>query len=198
VNEAWVVAGVWFGRAVLLAGLISAAVFDHRRRRIPNALTVTLLCAGVAWNAVAAVGAGIFDDSFAGGIGLRGALFGALTGFGVFFPFYLFRIFGAGDVKLMTAVGAWLGVWPVLTTTLLVLISGGVLAAARLFDARRRANVIVNLQSIAIQGLAGGGSGTPLFDPKKDTADRMPYAWAILAGTVVYALAKTQSWWTWL
>src|SRR5262245_30382896 len=81
---------------VLLATLV-AAVMDVWKFKVYNVLTVPLLLSGLAYHAVA------------GGIqGLPGSLLGALFGFGVLVVMYAMGGMGAGDVKLMAAIGAWL------------------------------------------------------------------------------------------
>lgn len=76
----------------------AAAVVDIREYRIPNALTIPLLLAGLAFH------------SLAGGLsGLQVSLLGALCGFVSLVLAYGIGILGAGDVKLVAAVGAWLG-----------------------------------------------------------------------------------------
>src|SRR5215469_10403421 len=81
-----------------LALTLSAALLDWRSRRIPNWLTVPGLLAGVAVHAV--VG------------GWNGTLF-ALKGAGLalllLLPLVMLRALGAGDWKLMSAVGAFVG-----------------------------------------------------------------------------------------
>jgi prepilin peptidase CpaA len=81
---------------VLLASLV-AAVMDVWKFKVYNALTVPLFLSGVAYHFAA------------GGIrGLQGSLTGALFGFAVLIVMYAMGGMGAGDVKLMAAVGAWL------------------------------------------------------------------------------------------
>jgi prepilin peptidase CpaA len=95
--------------AVLLMLIVAAAVFDVRYRRIPNWLTVTGALAGVALNS--AIGRPEAGTAF--------ALEGLALGFGLYFILYLLHAMGAGDVKLMAAVGAlagptnWFGIFVV-------------------------------------------------------------------------------------
>src|SRR5262245_65341671 len=89
--------------AVLLALVLGAAVYDARYRRIPNWLTASGVLIVFAMNA-------FIGRPYDGvGQGLPGFLF-ALKGFGLGFGLYLFlyvlRAMGAGDVKLMAAVGS--------------------------------------------------------------------------------------------
>jgi prepilin peptidase CpaA len=81
---------------VLLASLV-AAVLDVWRFKVYNALTIPLLLTGLAYHTVSA-----------GVQGLLGSLMGVLFGFGVLIVVYAMGGIGAGDVKLMAAVGAWL------------------------------------------------------------------------------------------
>ncbi|MBI4491272.1 MAG: prepilin peptidase [Chloroflexi bacterium] len=89
-------------RAVLLLAAAIAAsvalVTDLRSRRIPNWLTATTFVGGVLAN----LGLGGLD----GGLS---ALAGAGLGFLVLIPFYALRGVGAGDVKLLAALGALVG-----------------------------------------------------------------------------------------
>src|ERR1700686_1387531 len=84
---------------VLIVLLLAAAVFDVAYRRIPNWLTVTGVLLGVALNA-------IIGPPEAG---LLFSLAGLAVGFGVYAALYALRAMGAGDVKLMAAVGALVG-----------------------------------------------------------------------------------------
>ena len=78
---------------------MGAAVYDVRYRRIPNWLTVGGVLLGLALNAFL----------YQGWPGLRFSLPGFGLGFGVYFLLYVLRAMGAGDVKLMAAVGAVVG-----------------------------------------------------------------------------------------
>lgn len=92
------------GLAPLILLLLVAAVIDARHRRIPNWLTFGLLLAGLG-RAIA----------FGSGGSLGHALLGILVGGSI--PLVLFAIgaLGGGDVKLLAAVGAWIGPAPVFT-----------------------------------------------------------------------------------
>lgn len=88
----------WLPACLLLAAVTAAAAFDIRSRRIPNALVVPAFLAGLAVHA------------FLGGFdGFLRAAAGAGLALLVYFPLFLLRGMGAGDVKLMAAVGALAG-----------------------------------------------------------------------------------------
>src|ERR1051325_1315821 len=78
--------------------VVIAAVIDIRSRRIPNWLTLSGIIVGFALNAVLS-----YPFPFEG---LKNAGLGMLFGFGVYFILYLIHAMGAGDVKLMAAIGA--------------------------------------------------------------------------------------------
>ncbi|HXE12301.1 MAG TPA: prepilin peptidase [Bryobacteraceae bacterium] len=84
--------------ASLVALVTVAAIYDLRFRRIPNWLNLSGLMLGFALNAVC------FHL-----VGAKNAGEGMLLALAVYLPLYLLRGMGAGDVKLMAAVGALVG-----------------------------------------------------------------------------------------
>ena len=85
--------------AVIAFSSVAMAI-DIKSRRIPNWLTVTAAVSGLLWNLVSA--------GWAGAIHSVG---GFATGFGILLVLWLIGGGGGGDVKLMGAVGAWLGAY---------------------------------------------------------------------------------------
>lgn len=83
--------------AVTLFTLV-CLIMDVRSRRIPNWLTVPVLAIGL-----------LVYTACDGLSGLRFSFLGFATGFGVLFVLWLFGGGGGGDVKMMGALGAWLG-----------------------------------------------------------------------------------------
>jgi len=89
-----------------------AGWIDWRLRKIPNRLTIPALLAGLAISAC-----------LQGWSGAKSALEGAGVSLVLLLPFVLLRGLGAGDWKLMGALGAFLGlqvVWVLLGTVLIV------------------------------------------------------------------------------
>ena len=82
---------------VVSMAVFIAAIIDIWKYKVHNLLTVPLFLSGVAYHCVVAGGAGLMDS-----------LLGALFGMGVLIVFYAMGGVGAGDVKLLAAVGAWL------------------------------------------------------------------------------------------
>ncbi len=87
---------------ILLPLVIGAAVYDMRYRRIPNWLNVLGVLLGLALNSWLIVDGRPWP-------GLIFALKGMGLGFGVYFALYAIRAMGAGDAKLMAAIGAMVG-----------------------------------------------------------------------------------------
>lgn len=111
--------------SILLVVVVSlftaaAAVWDHRYRRIPNALTIPVFVAG--W---------VYQGAFNGWQGLGQGALGFALGFGMLFILWIIGGGGGGDVKLMGALSVWLGfrltLLVVILSTLLVVV--GSLAA---------------------------------------------------------------------
>ena len=97
--------------------LAVASGIDIQQHRIPNILSLGGLLLGITLQAWASGLSGVMA-----GVG------GAAVGLGIFLPFYLAHGMGAGDVKLMGAVGAFLGPHNALLATGLSLAAGGAMA----------------------------------------------------------------------
>ncbi len=105
----------------LLLVLLVAAISDVRIQKIPNWLTFSTVAAGLACH------------SWMNGIaGFFFSLQGVLLGLGLLISFYLAAGMGAGDVKLMGAVGGLLGPKGVFWAFIYTAIIGGILAVALL------------------------------------------------------------------
>ncbi len=109
-----VIMSQWFG-AFALAG--AACWFDVRTRRIPNWLTFPAAAAGLVAATLAHGGQGTVSSGS-----------GLLVGLALFFPLFVLRGLGAGDVKLMGALGAWLGTSVIFGVAFYTTLAGGVLA----------------------------------------------------------------------
>ena len=170
--------------AVLSLAMLIAVESDVREHRIPHVLVLLMLGAGVALNVLGPDnGRGGLFSQFPGALGASGALLGALLGLVVFLPLYGLRAMGAGDVKLMAALGSFVGPMEVLNLALSILVMGGVLAVLRMLWVRKSRLVLSNV-ILALGSLRGGAAQQ--FDPVTQSADRMPYALAFAGGLLSY------------
>ena len=159
----WVVAPV-----LVLVALAARA--DVRTRRIPNHLTFPALVIALASHA--AIG---------GRDGFASAITGMAIAGGVLIPGWLMGWMGAGDVKLVAAAGAWLGMPGAVLAVLASLVAGGV---ASLGIALRRGVLRQALQGAAVIAAWGVSRTSP---PPVTTGIRFPFALAVVAG-VTFAL----------
>ncbi|MCG6657317.1 prepilin peptidase [Halomonas campisalis] len=113
--------------AICLMLVVCAAAWDLRQRRIPNRLVL----------AGAAIGL-LLQGALAGPSGVLAALYGLLVGLAILMPGYLMGFTGAGDAKLMAAVGTFLGPLGALQAGLASILVGGAIgigfAASALFN----------------------------------------------------------------
>lgn len=90
---------VWF----VTVTLIVAAVIDGIKLKVPNWITYPMIISGWVYSVFAAASAG---ESWYYGLGA--SLIGTLVGLALLLPAYAIGGMGAGDVKLMAGVGAWM------------------------------------------------------------------------------------------
>lgn len=102
---------------VVLGAACFAAATDVWRFKVYNALTFPLLFSGLAYH-------GVLD----GAAGLESSLAGLLFGFGALLFPYMLGAMGAGDVKFVAAVGAWLGFAPMLSILIVGCLATGAYA----------------------------------------------------------------------
>lgn len=161
--------------AVLAGGLVTAAVIDMRTRRIPNELTALMIGLGLA---LAATGIS--------GISLGAAGVGLVLGLLLMMPGYMLGATGAGDVKLMAAVGAIVGPGLVITAFLFTAVAGGVLA---IIVAARRGRVSAALANTG--RLIASPTGAKKEIRSAGAAHRFAYGPAIAAGSVIAVLSSS-------
>ena len=160
--------------AFFVSILILAAFFDIRHRKIPNLLTFPAVLVGLS-----------FHVSTGGLQGLFFSLKGLGIGFVLLIPFYAGGGMGAGDVKLMAAVGAFVGTLQVLKIFLLTAVFGGVYALVLMVA---RGTLLMELRFVTLmlgQAVSGGGLGA--LRTRVNTREGMhytvPYGLAIAVGT---------------
>ncbi|MDC8758029.1 A24 family peptidase [Janthinobacterium fluminis] len=171
--------------ALLLCALLAAAVWhDLRSRRIPNRLVFPGALAALALHTLLPAGGGLFGAPF-GGLGPLAALAGMALGLAALLPMYMLRAMGAGDVKLLAMVGAFLGPHAIVGAALGSVLAGGVLALAVALWQGKLAKVLGNLHEMLVLSLMRGaaGEGARIAAPSAPTG-KLAYAVAIAAGTL--------------
>lgn len=183
------------GLVCLLIALTLAVTSDVTTRRIANLLVLAGSVAALLFHIASTPGSGILSAP-GGAIGLLPALAGIAVGLGALFPLYALRAMGAGDVKLMMMVGAFLGPLQTLGVVVLTFAAGGVLAIAMALWQRSFRQLIFNLRfMLTTSAVNAAGGASPKFEPLQQTAGRMPYAVAIAAGTLLQLILVRSGGW---
>ena len=168
--------------AVFMAGALGIAVIgastDIATRRIPNWLTYTGMLAGI-------VGHGVLQ----GWRGLGGSIAGGLIAGGAFLVFFLVHAMGAGDVKLIAAIGCMVGPTPAVHVVLASAIAGGIFAIVLSLWRRKLRTVLANVVDLVRFHAVAGAEVHPSLNLSNPQAARLPYGVAIAAGVLYSALA---------
>ena len=131
----------WLGGIVVSGGALSLAGWagwlDWRARKIPNWLTVPGLLVGLTLSAVL----GRWP-------GMKSSLEGAGISLGVLLPFVLMRGLGAGDWKLMGALGAFLGPQRTVVVLLGTAFIAGAMSVVEVIRQRKVRETVTNLWCI--------------------------------------------------
>jgi len=174
--------------------LLAAAWYDLKSRHIPNLLVFGGAFCGLVLNGLLPQGFG-FNSVVPGGLGWWEALLGLGMGLVVLLPFYWLRAMGAGDVKLMAMVGAFLGSWQVLGALLSTFLIGGVMALAIALRAGVMLRLLGNLKFMLLNGVVKVSTGqVPTIDDLPQSVGKLPYAVAIAFGTLSYMLWRRMGW----
>jgi prepilin peptidase CpaA len=159
-----------------------AAVYDLRTRRIPNRLTFSVLGLALIW----AIWAG----------GLNGLLESIIACVILASPFVVLFVFaggGAGDAKLMGALGAWLGIVDGLVTLVVVIVVGALwgltLAVAKKQFRPVLSRVMVMIRTMTLLAVTRTGpTEASKYFPSEERMVPMTYAFPIFLGLCVAAI----------
>jgi prepilin peptidase CpaA len=167
------------GTGQILLGILVAiaAVFDIRYRRIPNWLVLAGIIVGLAWNVYSSGWSGLLRASE--GLGL---------GFILYFPLYLIRARGAGDVKLLAAVGAIAGPLNCFWIFLLTAILGGIIALLLLIFRSRVRQTFFNVGWIIrdLLHLQAPWRSSDELDVTTNQGMRLPHGAMIAVGALAF------------
>jgi prepilin peptidase CpaA len=157
--------------------LIEAAIIDGRSLRVPNWLTYHFLIGGM-----------IFAFARGGSSQLLCSLAGALVGLISLLPLYAIGGMGAGDVKLMAGLGAWIGPWLTAWAFVSSTLVGAILAVAMIVYSGAIWRHLAMAQTIAHEVLS---IRNPVVlseraAQRKPSMLLLPYAIPIAAGSIAY------------
>lgn len=163
---------------VLLTLLIGAAVYDVRYRKIPNWLSMSGIVLGFAINFAIGPPEG----------GVLFALKGFAAGFGLYLLLYVLRAMGAGDVKLMGAVGALVGPERWFGIFLVTAIVGGVMALLLVTARGRLKKTLFNVGFILSEIKHGRPAyvGKEELDVRTKKGVSLPHGAVIAISTIFY------------
>jgi prepilin peptidase CpaA len=153
---------------------IVAALWDLKTRRIPNFLTFG-----------AALAALLVHGYVAGLAGVGWSIAGWLVGVAFFFPFFALGGMGAGDVKLLAALGAWLGPGPAVWVALFSLIAGGALGLVVSFGYGYWRQALANILWMFRFWRSEGFKPVPDVTLATHSGPRLAYAVPVFAGLMV-------------
>jgi prepilin peptidase CpaA len=149
-------------------------VTDFRSRRIPNVLTFGASAAAV-----------VFWTWTNGWAGFSWSLGGWALGCALFLPWFLLGGMGAGDVKLLAALGAWAGPGKAIWIALYGGIAGGIFAVVVSMYAGYLGEMLRNLWGLLAFWRVMGVQPHPELTLRNGKGPRLPYAFPITAGAVV-------------
>lgn len=171
-------------QVLLLACVITAAIWDVRLRRIPNWLTFSSFALGILLNSF------LFGFS-----GLRLSLLGAGLALAIYVPLYLLRAMGAGDVKLMAGLGAIIGAANWFALFILTGLVGGLCALLMITYKKRVAATLWNV-GFLLQDMIHFRAPylqNEELDVKSPKAMTMPHGLIIAIGAIGF-LAAARLW----
>jgi prepilin peptidase CpaA len=152
--------------------LISAVVLDVRYRKIPNILTFPVMLSGLVYHTLTNGGAGLFFS-----------LGGLVTGLAVLMIFFLMGAMGAGDAKLMGAIGALSGTHVVLNAALISMLAGGVYALILILFRYSACKEVLSRLFLQLNYLMRTGKLAEISLKNRPNEPKLCYAVAIAAGT---------------
>jgi prepilin peptidase CpaA len=166
----------WLWQAFVIAFVVTCAIGDVRWRKIPRAFTTCGVIAGLAfhlWNG-----------------GLASAAAAAFLGFAVGLAFFQLGAIGGGDVKLMAALGALLGLQPWLVAMQIAVFVAALMAVAQIFKRGAWRQTLENMREILRALKAQGLRAHPVLNVRNAAMMRAPFGVAAACGTLFALVAR--------
>lgn len=172
----------WLVCGVMVPGILWASWIDYKERRVPNWLNAGLAVAGL-----------IAQVHCFGVAGLQSGLLGLAVGFAVLIGPWLMHGMGAGDVKLMMAIGCWLGPWLTFVSFAVGAVVGGIIAVTMILSTGRMWYAYANLATIA-QKVSSKSTVFSEFGSAKsfgESSQLLPYGVPLTIGTLIVFFGQT-------
>ena len=173
-DNAFLVWSVW---GLVSAILIVAAVIDGRQLKVPNWITFPMIISG--W---------IASGVLYGWPGLGASLMGTLIGLALLLPAYAVGGMGAGDVKLLAGVGAWVGFSQTFWAFMVSALIGAIIAVIMVAVSRKWRHHQTQFLSILSEILVirSPSKLSEIAAERKPTMMLLPYGIPIAIGTIGY------------
>src|SRR5579863_6137526 len=157
---------------------VIAGFTDWRSRRIPNWLTVCGLLLGITVNSLTR-----------GWLGAKDSLLGAGLGLILLLPFVLLRSLGAGDWKLVGALGAFVGPQRLITVLFVTVLAAGIMALALVSWKRRFIETMRNIGRLvaSLFSFHLPGQELTLDNPQ---SIKVPFGVALAVAVIVYTAGQ--------
>ena len=177
----WQVAG-----AILVPGVLLASWIDFRYQKVPNWLNLCLILGGFTVQGI-----------FHGWSGLGMGLLGMLLGFGLLIIPWLMQAMGAGDVKLMAAIGVWLGPLLTLRAFCVGAILAGAIGVVMIIVGRRFWQAYFNMGLIMtkLKSFKTAFSNFGSVQVLRSTSQLLPYGVPLSIGALVVMFTQGAEWW---
>ncbi|HTI50318.1 MAG TPA: A24 family peptidase [Planctomycetaceae bacterium] len=168
----------WQVKLVCLT-LIVAAYIDGKQLRVPNWITFPMILSGLCYHGITA-----------GWTGLESALAGAAVGLLCLLPLYSIGGMGAGDVKLMAGIGAWMGASVTFWAFLVSAIVGGAMAIGMVLRRKSFAKHYANFWMLAFEfaRVKNPRELSQIAAERKPQMLLLPYGIPICIGSIAYFL----------
>lgn len=166
----------WHVKVVCIL-LIWAAWIDGRQLRVPNWLTFPMILSGLVYSAWVGGWAGLGDG-----------LIGMCVGLATLLPLYAVGGMGAGDVKLMAGIGAWLGASATWNAFVVSVIVGAVMAVAMVAWRKSWKKHCGNFSQIVLEFMTVKSPGelSRIAAERKPQMLLLPYGIPICVGSIAY------------
>jgi len=162
-----------------VAVLVVATFTDLRSRRIPNWLVLPFLCAGFA-----------VSGWLHGWHGIGQSLEGAALGLAIYGFLFWMGGMGAGDVKLCTAIGAWIGPGQLFIALVITGMAGGIIVLCWAAFGGFLKELFTGASNLVFGGKESGGLSDPEVALSNPMRGKIPYAPAIAIGTLFSFFAR--------